>query len=81
MMTYDSIKNIPTTRDGKMIYGILAAVAARLFVNKGFETIPENAGDALMSFMLAGVLVFVTVLAIVRYDSGRPLFESLPKAR
>lgn len=79
MMTYDSIKNIPTSRDGKMIYGVLAAVAARLFVNHGIVTMNENGGDALMAFMCAGLLVYTTMLAIVRYDSGRPLFEATSK--
>jgi hypothetical protein len=78
-MTYETIKNIPTSRDGKMIMGILCAVMARLMLNKGFETLPENAGDAMMSFMFAGVLVFVTLLSIVRYNTERPLFESISK--
>jgi hypothetical protein len=80
-MTYDMIKQIPTSRDGKMIFGILAAVAARLMLNKGIETLPENGGDALLAFLLAGVLVFVVGLAIARYDSGRPLFEPLTRNR
>lgn len=74
-MNYEMIKNIPSSRDGKMITGIVCAVMARLMLHKGIETMPENAGDALMSFTFAGVLLFVTVLAVLRYDTGRPLFE------
>jgi hypothetical protein len=75
MMTYDMIKNIPTSRDGKMITGILCAVMARLMLHKGMDTLSENAGDALLAFGFTGVLVFVMLLAIARYNTERPLFE------
>ncbi|MFZ4125794.1 MAG: hypothetical protein ACOYJ2_06975 [Rickettsiales bacterium] len=77
---YETIKNIPTSRDGKMITGIVCAVIARLMLHKGIETLPENAGDALMSFSFAALLVFVTLLAIIRYNTERPLFEPFTKA-
>lgn len=78
-MTYETIKNIPTSRDGKMIVGILCAVMARLMLDKGIETMPENGGDAFMTFIFAGVMLFVTGLAIVRYNTERPLFEPFSK--
>lgn len=80
-MIYERIKNMPTSRDGKMIYGILAAVAARLMIEHGVATMPENGGDALMAFGFAGILLFTLVLAIARYNTGRPLFEPFKLTR
>jgi hypothetical protein len=74
-MNYETIKNIPRSRDGKMIVGIICAVMCKLFLEKALQTMPENAGDALMAFSIAALMLFVTVLAILRYDTGRPLFE------
>lgn len=76
-MNYDSIKNIPTSRDGKMVVGIITAIMARLMLNQGFAMLSVNKDGALMAFLMAAVLLFTTVLSIIRYDTGRPLFEPL----
>lgn len=80
MLSYDTIKHIPNTRDGKMVVGLLAAYAARLFFNIGLETMAENGGDALLAFLIAGQMLFVLGLSLARYDTGRPLFEPLPRS-
>jgi len=74
---YDKIKDIPTSRDGKMVYGLVAAVMARLMLNQGIATLPENAAGATYAFLMCGVLLTTVVIAIVRYDTGRPLFEPI----
>jgi hypothetical protein len=79
MLNYERIKNIPTSRDGKMIYGIVAAVMARLMLNQGIATLRVNGDGAIIAFLMAGVLVGTVVLALVRYDTGRPLFEPLKR--
>lgn len=76
---YDKIKNIPTSRDGKMVYGLIAAVMARLMLNQGIVTLPENADGAMFAFLMCGVLLATVVIAIVRYDTGRPLFEPMKR--
>lgn len=76
---YDKIKNIPTSRDGKMITGIICAVMARLMLNQGIAQVGENNVGATLAFMMMGVLLFTTVLSILRYNTGRPLFEPLQR--
>ena len=79
MLNYERIKNIPTSRDGKMVYGIVAAIMARLMINQGNALMQTNSDGALMAFLMAGVLIFTVGLAIVRYDTGRPLFEPIKR--
>ena len=78
-MNYERIKNIPTSRDGKMAYGIVAALIARSMLNAAMETFPENHDGALIGFLMAGFMTCTAILAIVRYDTGRPLFEPLKR--
>ncbi len=80
-MNYERIKNIPTSRDGKMVFGIITAIMARLMLNQGMEQLSSNNDGALLAFLMTGVLLYTTVLAMVRYDTGRPLFESLKQSR
>ena len=80
-MNYEYIKNIPTSRNGKMIYGLIAAIMASLMLNQGFEMLPINSDGALIAFLMAGALLFTVILAIVRYDTNRPLFEPLKQGR
>lgn len=79
MLNYERIKNMPSSRDGKMVYGILAALAARSILNEGIATVSANSDGAFMAFLMTGVLVFTIGLAVVRYDTGRPLFEPLKR--
>ena len=74
-MNYERIKNIPTSRDGKMIYGIIAAFIARASLNSGMELMATDTDGALFAFLTTGVLLYTIGLAIVRFDTGRPLFE------
>lgn len=76
---YDRIKNFPTSRNGKMAYGITCAFIAREMINQGIVTFDTNPDGALVAFLMAVVLVFTIVLAIVRFDTGRPLFEELSR--
>lgn len=78
-MNYERIKNIPTSRNGKMAYGIVAAVMARLMLDQGFALMPQDSDGALIAFLMAGVLVFTVGLSIARYDTGRPLFEPIKR--
>lgn len=68
-------KDMPSTRDGKMVFGLFAAYTARLFLNKGIETLPENTGDGVLAFLIAGFMLFVLLLSVLRYNTERPLFE------
>lgn len=79
MLNYDQIKNMPSSRSGKLLYGILAALVARTALNQAIAMLPVNSDGALFGFLMAGVLVFTIGLAIVRYDNGRPLFEPLKR--
>jgi hypothetical protein len=79
-MNYEMIKTIPTSRDGKMVFGIIAALIARTALNQGFTLIDTDTDGALMAFFMAGILTFTVVLSIVRYNTGRPLFEPIYKA-
>jgi hypothetical protein len=78
-MNYETIKNIPTSRDGKMAFGMFAALVARSALNQGLAMLPTDANGAMFAFLMAGILTFTVVLAIVRYDTGRPLFEPLSR--
>jgi hypothetical protein len=75
MLNYDHIKNFPTSRNGKMAFGILCAFIARGLITTGHDLMETNADGALMAFLAAGLMVYVTVLAVIRFDTGRPLFE------
>ena len=75
-MTYEQIKNIPTSRNGKMAFGILCAFIARGLITTGHDLMETNADGALVAFLAAGFMVYVIVLAVIRFDTGRPLFEA-----
>ncbi|MES2984272.1 MAG: hypothetical protein V4735_03690 [Pseudomonadota bacterium] len=75
-MNYESIKHMPRSRDGKMVYGIIAALLARTMLNQGVTMLEQNTDGAFLAFLMAGVMLFTLLLAIVRYDNGRPLFEA-----
>ena len=74
---YQRLKNIPTSRDGKMAYGIFAALIARSSLNSGIELFPTDSDGAMFAFLMTGVLLYTIGLAIVRFDTNRPLFEPL----
>lgn len=76
---YERIKNFPTSRNAKMAYGIACAFVAREMINQGITTFETNPDGALVAFLMAAVLVFTIVLAIVRFNTGRPLFEELSR--
>ena len=76
---YDRIKNIPSSRDGKMAFGIFAALIARASLNSGIELYATNADGSLFAFLMTGVLLYTIGLAIVRFDTNRPLFESIKR--
>lgn len=75
MLNYDRIKNIPTTRDGKMVFGIVCALIARQSLNEGVRLLPTDADGAMFAFLMTGVLLYSVGLALVRFNTGRPLFE------
>jgi len=75
-MNYETIKNIPTSRNGKMAYGIAAALVARESLNTGLALMDTNADGALFAFLTTGVLLYTVGLALVRFNTGRPLFEA-----
>lgn len=76
---YDKLKNIPTSRDGKMIYGIFAAFVARAMLNSGIALFPTDPDGAGVAFLMAGLMVYTVILAMVRFDSGEPLFAPLKR--
>lgn len=76
---YDKIKSIPTSRDGKMIYGILAAFMARALLNTGITLFPTDHDGAFFAFLMTGVMLYTMVLAMVRFNTQRPLFEPINK--
>jgi hypothetical protein len=78
---YDKLKNIPSSRDGKMAYGIFAALIARASLNSGIDLLSTNADGSLFAFLTTGVLLYTIGLAIVRFDTNRPLFEPLKQNR
>ena len=76
MFSYERIKNIPTSRDGKMVFGILCALIARQSLDAGLQMLPTDADGAMFAFLMTAVLLYSTGLALVRFNSGRPLFEA-----
>jgi hypothetical protein len=72
---YDRIKNMPTSRDGKMLFGIFAAFVAREFLNQGISLLPTNPDGAFFAFLMTAFLLYSIGLSVARYDNGRPLFE------
>ena len=77
---YDKLKNIPSSRDGKMAFGIFAALIARESLNSGIALFPTNTQGSLFAFLTTGVLLYTIGLAIVRFDTNRPLFEPIKRA-
>ena len=75
-MNYEQIKKFPTSRNAKMVYGIACALMARAMLNTGTTLMETNSDGALVAFLAAGLMVYVTVLAVIRFDTGRPLFET-----
>lgn len=75
-MNYDLIKNFPTSRNGKMLFGILCAFIARDLITTGVTILETNSDGALMAFLGAGVMLYNTVLAMLRFNTQRPLFEA-----
>ncbi len=75
MLSYERIKNFPTSRNGKMAFGILCALIARQSLNEGLRLLPSDADAAMFAFLMTGVLLYSTGLALVRFNTGRPLFE------
>ena len=75
-MNYETIKNIPTSRNGKMAYGIAAALVARESLNSGLTLMDTNADGAIFAFLTTGVLLYTVGLALARFNTGRPLFEA-----
>ena len=76
---YDRIKNIPTSRDGKMAFGIMAAFIARASLNSGLDMYPTNHDGAFAAFLMTAFMLYTIGLAIVRFDTNRPLFESVKR--
>jgi hypothetical protein len=75
-MNYERIKNIPTSRDGKMVFGIVCALIARQSLNEGLAQMGHNDAGAMFAFFMTAVLLYNVGLAMVRFNTGRPLFES-----
>ncbi len=75
-MNYERIKNFPTSRNGKMAFGILCALIARQSLNEGLRLLLIDGTSALFAFLMTGVLLYSTGLALVRFNTGRPLFEA-----
>lgn len=76
MLNYERIKNIPTSRDGKMAFGILCALVARQSLNEGLRMLPTDAEGALFAFLMTAVLLYSVGLSLARFNTGRPLFEA-----
>ena len=76
---YERIKNFPTSQNGKMAYGILCAFIARGLIETGTGLLDTNSDGALIAFLGAGVMIYNTGLAMVRFNTGRPLFEVLKR--
>jgi hypothetical protein len=76
MTLFERLKRFPTSRNGKMAYGIFAAFVARSALNEAMVQLPHDADAAMFGFMMTAFLVGTILLALVRFDTGRPLFES-----
>ena len=74
---YEKIKTMPTSRDGKMAFGIFAALIARASLNSGIDLLTTNADGSFFAFLTTGLMLYTIGLAIVRFDTNRPLFEPL----
>ena len=74
---YERIKNFPTTRNGKMAFGIVCAIIARQSLNEGLRMLPTDAEGAMFAFLMTAVLLYSVGLSLARFNTGRPLFESL----
>ncbi len=80
MLNYERIKNFPTSRNGKMVYGIAAAFTARGLLDTGMGLMEAGRNDgAFISFLAAGLMLYTVGLAMVRFNTGRPLFEAISK--
>jgi hypothetical protein len=79
MFSYERIKHIPTSRDGKMAYGIMAVLVARQSLNEGLRLLPTDGDGAFFAFLMTGVLLYTVGLALVRFNTGRPLFEAVQR--
>lgn len=74
-MTLEQLKTIPTTRNGKMLFGIFCAFVARALFNSGVELMEANGDGALLAFLGTGVMLYNIYLAASRFNTERPLFE------
>lgn len=74
---YDRIKNFPTSRNAKMAYGIMAVLVARAALNSGLTLLPTDRDGAFFAFLMTGVLLYTVGLAMVRFNTERPLFETV----
>jgi len=72
---YERIKNFPTSRDGKMAFGIVCALVARQSLNEGLRMLPTDANGAMFAFLMTGILLYSVGLSLARFNTGRPLFE------
>lgn len=75
-MTLDQLKTIPTSRNGKMLYGIFCAFLARELINTGVALMGSKNEGALMAFLGAGVMLYNVVLTVRRFNTERPLFDA-----
>ncbi|MFZ4540689.1 MAG: hypothetical protein ACOYNL_02615 [Rickettsiales bacterium] len=78
-MNLERILTIPSSRDGKMAYGIFAALVSRSALNEGLAQIGHNNDGAFAAFLMTGVLLYTVGLAMARFNTGRPLFESVKR--
>ena len=76
-MNWDKIRTMPTSRDGKTAFGIFAAWIARASLNNGIDLLATDPKGAVFAFLTTGFLLYTIGLAIVRFDTNRPLFEPL----
>ncbi len=72
----DKMMRFPTSCNAKMAYGILSAFVARGFFNEGLAQLAaHNAKGAVMPFAATWFLIYTIGLCMVRFNTGRPLFE------
>lgn len=72
---FDRLMNFPTSYNEKMAYGICSAFVARGFLNDAALQLHDSPGTALMSSLMAGLMLYNVGLALVRFNTRRPLFE------
>lgn len=75
-MNYEMIKNFPTSRNAKMTYGIACALMAREALNTGITLMDTNPDGAFVAFLATAALLYTVGLALLRFNTGRPLFEA-----